>query len=89
MARTKVSVTVDPVKVAQARRLVPGTSLSQLLDIALDRLILDELERVHVAGYLTQPPGAQDEAWAEAERDPADISDDVDWGRLYGLDRTR
>lgn len=89
MAKTKVSVTVDPAKVAQARRLVAGTSLSQLLDLALDRLILDELERAHVAGYLTQPPGPHDEAWADAERDPAGISDDVDWARLYGVDGTR
>ena len=85
MAKTKVSVTVDPAKVAQARALVEVATLSQLVDIAIDRLIVDELERRHTAGYVARPPAADETAWAEAPRDPSQISDDVDWARLYGV----
>lgn len=89
MAKTKVSVTVDPAKVAQARQLLDVASLSQLVDIAIDRLIVDELERRHAAGYLAHPTDADEVAWAEAERDPTQIADDVDWARLYGISRPR
>ncbi len=85
MPKTKVSVTVDAVKVAQARELLAGVTLSQLIDVALDRLILDELERRHVAGYTVQPPGPDDAAWADVERNPHEIADDVDWAQLYGV----
>ncbi len=89
MAREKVSVTVDPVKVAQARVLVGTATLSHVIDVALDRLIIEELERRHIAGYLAHPPRADEDAWAEVERDPNEIADDVDWARLYGVSRSR
>ena len=49
------------------------------------RLVVDELERQHAAGYLRHPPEPAEDAWAEAERDPSGIDDDVNWARLYGL----
>ena len=85
MAKTKVSVTLDPEKMAQARLLFGTPSLSELIDVALSRLIVDELERRHVAGYVRHPPEAAEDAWGDAERDPSGIADDVDWARLYGL----
>lgn len=85
MAKVKVSVTLDPVKLARARELVEVATLSQLLDMAIDRLIVDELERRHAGGYLAHPPEADEVAWAELARDPTQIADDVDWARLYGL----
>jgi len=85
MAKTKASVTVDPVKVAQARQLLGATTLSEVIDVALDRLIVGELERRHVAGYLRRPPEGDEEAWAEVERDPSEIADEVDWAGLYGV----
>jgi len=77
-------VTLDPAKVAQARQLLGAATLSEVIDVALDRLIVGELERRHVAGYLRHPPEG-DEAWAETERDPSEIADDVDWAALYGV----
>ncbi len=87
MPKSKVSVTLDPAKAAQARELLGTTTLSELIDIALDRLIVDELERRHAAGYLRLPPEPGEGAWAEIERDPSAVADDVDWARLYGITR--
>jgi len=89
MSKTKASVSLDPVKVAQARELLGGPTLSEVIDIALERLIVGELERRHVAGYLRQPPDRDELAWAEVERDPSAIADDVDWANLYGVARPR
>jgi len=85
MAKTKVSVTLDPEKLAQARGLLGAATLSEVLDVALGRLITDELERRHIAGYLRRPLGEDEDAWAAVERDPTDIADDVDWAELYGV----
>ncbi|MDQ2826470.1 MAG: hypothetical protein M3Y04_05885 [Actinomycetota bacterium] len=85
MAKTKSSVTLDPAKVTQARELLGTATLSELLDLALDRLIVGELERRHAAGYLLHPPDRDDDAWAEAARDPGAVADDVDWAGLYGV----
>jgi len=85
MAKTKVSVTLDPDKVAQARGLLGAATLSHVLDVALDRLIVDELERRHVAAYVHRPPDEDDDAWANVERDPTEVADDVDWAALYGV----
>ncbi len=88
MAKTKASVSLDPTKVAQARELLGVPSLSEVIDIALERLIVDELDRRHAAGYARQPPDADEEAWAEVRRDPSEIADDVDWAGLYGVPRS-
>jgi len=85
MTKTKVSVTVDPLKLEKARALVGAASVSELIGVALDRLILDVLERRHTAAYVRQPPDLDDIAWAELERDPSDIADDIDWAQLYGI----
>jgi len=54
--------------------------------VALDRLIVAELEQRHIAGYLAHPQQADDDAWAHAPRDQSEVADDVDWARLYGVD---
>lgn len=85
MAKAKVSVTLDPAKLAQARALVGASTVSDLISVALDRLIVDELERRHAAGYHRHPPERHEDAWADLRRDPTEIADDVDWARLYGV----
>lgn len=49
----------------------------------------DELERRHAAGYLRQPPDHHEDAWAEMERGPSGVADDVDWAGLYGVSRPK
>jgi hypothetical protein len=88
IAKTKASVSLDPTKVKQARELVGAPTLSALIDTALDRLIVDELDRRHAAGYVRHPPDREEAAWAETPRDTSGIADDVDWARLYGVSRT-
>lgn len=83
MAKTKVSVTLDPAKLAQARALLGTPTVSELIAVALDRLIAAELDGRHVAGYLRHPPDDREDAWAEVPRDPTEIADDVDWAALY------
>ena len=85
MAKAKVSVTLDPKRLAQAQELFGATPLSQLIDVALDRLIVDELERRHASGYRRRPAGADEVAWAEVQRDQSQVADDIDWAHLYGL----
>lgn len=87
MSKSKASVSLDPAKVAQARELFGGRTLSEVIDIALARLILGELEQRHVAGYLRLPPDRDENSWAELERNPTEIADDVDWADLYGVSR--
>ncbi|MGH9125801.1 MAG: hypothetical protein ACRDZ8_13895, partial [Acidimicrobiales bacterium] len=62
-------------------------SLSEVIDIALERLIVQELDRRHVAGYLRHPPTEDEAAWASVQREPGGIADDVDWAQLYGIER--
>jgi post-segregation antitoxin (ccd killing protein) len=45
MTKTKVSATVDPERLAEARAVTGTTNLSQLLDQALAAVIERELER--------------------------------------------
>lgn len=81
-----MSVTLDPTKLARARELVDAKSTSDVLDQSLDRLIEDELDRIHAAGYRRVPPTRDELAFAEAARDPAAIADDTDWAALYGVE---
>lgn len=45
MPRVKISATLSPERIAEARAVVATASLSELLDRALDALIERELER--------------------------------------------
>ena len=81
MPKSKLSVTLDPETLNRARALVDVSSVSELLDIALERLIRTEQERQHVAGYVLTPPDHDLEEFARTPRDA--IVDDVDWAALY------
>lgn len=80
----KVSVSLDPTKLANARALVSTGSVSELLDVALERLIDDERERQHIEGYTRVPVEPEMIRWAKLKRKPLD--DDVDWATLYGVE---
>jgi hypothetical protein len=82
MAKSKLSVSLDPNAIDRARALVTVSSVSELLDVALQQLIRSEEERQHVAGYVRSPVGNEFVELADVRRDP--IADDVDWAALYG-----
>ncbi len=86
MAKTKISVSLNPATLAQAQALVASGSVSDLLDVALHRLIDDELVRQHVAGYEKLPVGAEFSGLANTVR-VRESDDDVDWAALYGINK--
>lgn len=80
----KATVTLDRDKVEEARVLVGGRSMSDVIDVALDRLIRSERLRRDVSAYARHPLDEQelDVADLPVRFDLAD--DDVDYDRLYG-----
>jgi hypothetical protein len=81
MAREKVTITLDRSKAESARALVGAASTSEVIDLALDRLIRTERLRRDVAAYRRLPPtGAEAEL---ALLDAADLDDTTDWELLY------
>ncbi|HEY3141854.1 MAG TPA: hypothetical protein VGJ86_12030 [Acidimicrobiales bacterium] len=86
MTRGKATVTLDRDKVEEARLLIGGTSMSEVLDVALDRLIHAEKLRRDVAAYQDLPLGEDDldVGGLAVEFDLDD--DDVDYDAIYGSD---
>jgi hypothetical protein len=81
MAREKVTITLDRSKAESARALVGAASTSEVIDVALERLIRTERLRRDVAAYRRLPPtGAEAEL---ALLDAADLDDTTDWELLY------
>ncbi|MBD0338557.1 MAG: hypothetical protein ICV67_04625 [Thermoleophilia bacterium] len=84
MAREKATLTVDREKLERAKSLLALSSLSQTVDVALERLIHSEQLRRDVAAYAREP----------LEADELDVTDlpveldlgdgDVDYDSLYG-----
>ena len=84
MARQKATVTLDRDKVEEARTLIGGQSMSEVIDVALGRLIRTERLRRDVDAYARHP---QD----PAELGVADLAvtldlddDEIDYDALYG-----
>jgi len=57
MNKVKISATVRPDQLAEAKRLTGCENVSEVLDRALAALIDDELERAHAEGYARLPQG--------------------------------
>jgi hypothetical protein len=86
MAKEKVTITLDRAKAEDARALLGVGSTSEIIDVALDRLIRAERLRRDVAAYRRVPPAPEE---AELARLNATIGldDDTDWETLYAEDR--
>jgi hypothetical protein len=84
MARDKATVTLDRAKVRDAMDLIGGRSMSEVIDIALDRLIHAEQLRRDVAAY-GRAPLSEDELALTDLPLALDLDDeDVDYEALYG-----
>ncbi len=57
--KAKVSATINPGRLAQAKQLTGSDNVSEILDRALVALIDDELERIHAHGYERIPQGGE------------------------------
>jgi hypothetical protein len=82
MAKEKVTITLDRAKADRARGLVAARSTSDVIDVALDRLIDSEQLHRDIAAYRRLPPGHSEKAislLAEA----SGLADETDWEALY------
>ena len=82
MARGKVTITLDRAKADDARALVGAASTSEVIDVALDRLIRAERLRRDIAAYRRIPPTAEEIALASLAA-TGGLDDDTDWEALY------
>jgi hypothetical protein len=82
MAKQKVTITLDRAKAESARSLVRAGSTSEVVDLALDRLIRAERLRHDVAAYRRVPQTGDELELAEFAEAPR-LDDDTDWEALY------
>ena len=77
-----MTITLDRAKADEARALTGGTSTSEVVDLALDRLIRAERLRRDIAAYRDHPPSSSDDVLALLA-DGSSLADDTDWEALY------
>ena len=82
MAKDKVTISLDRRKADQARALVAARSTSEVIDLALERLIDTERLRRDIAAYRRRPPTASEGRIAELAATTG-LADDTDWEALY------
>jgi hypothetical protein len=82
MAKDKVTITLDRSKANAARALVGASSTSEVIDIALQRLIRAERKSLDVAAYRRLPPTKQEDDLALLG-DAQALADETDWESLY------
>ena len=84
MARGKATITLDRDKVATAIELVGGRSMSEVVDLALDRLIRAERLRRDIEAYGGTPPTKGEMALGRLPLVLDLDDDDIDYDALYG-----
>jgi hypothetical protein len=84
MARKKVTVLVDQEKLKEAQELTKSRSLSATIDLALDRLVRQEVTRRDVELYLKYPQTEEEIAWGNVPPAWNHLDeDDVDYDAEY------
>jgi hypothetical protein len=84
MAREKVTITLDRDKARTAMTLTASGSMSDAVDVALDRLISAEQLRRDVAAYSTVPLTREERALGSIPVQSDLDDDDVDYDAMYG-----
>jgi hypothetical protein len=82
MAKVKVTITLDRSKANDARALVGASSTSEVIDIALERLIRAARKSKDLAAYRRLPPTKQENDLAFIG-DAGGVADETDWESLY------
>jgi len=82
MAKEKVTITLNRAKADHARALLAARSTSEVIDLALDRLIDAERLRRDIAAYRRIPPTAPEAAIALLA-ETSGLADETDWEALY------
>lgn len=83
MAKSKTTITVDRVKLDEARRLTGAPTTSTAIDLALSELIRAERIRRDVAAYAATPPSEDEVALSRGPIDWSELADETDWDALY------
>lgn len=84
MAREKATVTIDRAKLERAKALIRVGTISETIDVALDRLIRSEQLRGDVAAYARDPLTAEELTLADGPLDFDLDDDEIDYEALYG-----
>jgi len=87
MAKEKATITLDRTKIEAARALIGGLPVSEVIDIALGRLVRSEQLRRDVEAYSHRPPTADEIALADLAVSVDLDDDDVDYDAHYGQGR--
>lgn len=82
MAKEKATITLDRRKAAAAQALLGAGSTSEVIDVALDRLIRVERLRADVEAYRQMLPTDEEVALA-SHGDTTGLGDQTDWDALY------
>jgi hypothetical protein len=82
MAKAKVTITLDRKKADQARALVAARSTSEVIDLALERLIDAERLRQDIAAYRRVPPSGSEKRIGQLAA-TSGMADETDWEALY------
>ena len=80
--KQKVTITLDRAKADEARLLVGSANTSEVIDVALGRLIRAERLRRDIDAYRRLPPNDTDLLVA-LQADTSGLADDTDWEALY------
>lgn len=80
-----MTITLDRSKANAARALVGASSTSEVIDIALERLIRAVRKSNDVAAYKLRPTSRQEDELALLG-DSQSLADDTDWESLYAVD---
>jgi hypothetical protein len=84
MARSKTPIMLDREKAVRAAALISERTVSEVIDIALDRLSQAEKLRRDVGAYVQQPDDQRERALADLPLE-FDLEDgDEDYEALYG-----
>lgn len=86
MAAEKATLTLDRAKMAEAKRLIGGRSMSQVVDVALDRLIRAERLKADLAAYGANPGSVDENLLGDLDVVFDLDDDDVDYDALYGTE---
>jgi len=87
MAREKATVTLDRRKADRARALIQAKSISETIDVALDRLIRAAELRRDVAAYGREPLTKEELLVVDLPVELDLDDDEVDYEALYGKRR--
>jgi len=83
MAKEKATITVDRVKLDEARQVTGAPSASAAVDAALSCLLAVERTRRDIAAYTGTPPTGEEVLLGLVRPDNSALADDTDWDALY------